>query len=159
MEFVIIYIIIAVILSMLTNSLFFILFAVLTLFIFILLFFDIWFLYIITKLLRTKPKTGRFLRVDTVKDAGEKVNKFKYKVAVYSIEGKECESVFPAEGFFGIYFYDSVKEYKLRLFEKEGRVFDRYNIASCITWPVFGTGILTAAVFALVMLFKFRGYI
>ncbi|MBQ6554706.1 MAG: hypothetical protein IJL89_05695 [Firmicutes bacterium] len=159
MEFVIIYIIIAIILSMLTKSFFFILFAIVSLVVFALLFINIWFLVIITKLFRTKSVKGRFLRVDTVKGAGEKINKFRYKVAVYSVDGKEYESVFPAEGIFGIYLYDSRAEYKLRLIEDENRVFDRFNLTSCITWPIFGINMLIIAAVLLAVLFKYRGYI
>lgn len=159
MEYIIIYMIIAIILSMLTRSFFFILFAIVSLVAFALLFINVWFLIIITKLFRTKPAKGRFLRVDTVKGAGEKVNKFKYKVAVYSVNGKECESVFPAEGIFGVYFYDSIREYKLRIFEKENRVFDSYNITSCITWPIFGISMFVIAVSVLGLLLRYRGYL
>ena len=154
MEFVITYLIIAVLLSMLTSSLFFIFFALITLCILILLLLDIWFLSVIAKLPRTRPVTGEFVRVDNVKRHDLKLAKnIVYKVAVYSVDGKEYESVFPAEGAFGLYFYRK-KTCRLRLDTMEEKVFDRYNITSCIVWPIFSTLFCIAAIYFLVLLVK-----
>lgn len=160
MEFVIGYIIIAVILSMLTSSLFFIIFAVISLFILFVAALSLYFLYMLTKLFASRSANGRFVRIDTVKNIrSKKLKDLKYKVAVYSVEDKECESVFPAEGAFGIYFYRRSGNTKLWYNEKEGKVFDKYNIASCIIWPVFCIILCLGAAYCLKILFGLRGFI
>ena len=152
MEFVIVYIIIAVILCMLTGRLFFMVFAVFSLFILISAVLNVYFLYMLTGLFGSKRKTGEFLRVESVKNnifnTGRAIG---YKVAVYRIEDKEYESVFPAEGLFGVYFYRPSKRGGLRLDVKRGKVFDKYNIASCIMWPVFCTMLCAAMLYALAL--------
>ena len=157
MEFIIIYIIAALILCMLTGSIFYLAFAVLTIFIGFVCLISLFFLFSVGKLLRSRPKTGDFVRVAAVKENALKIGKgIKYKVAVYSIGGREYESVFPAEGLFGVYFYPKTKNCRLWLYERDEKVFDGYNVASCIVWPIFCIFFLTAAFFLLFQLVRMR---
>ncbi len=157
MEFIIMYIVAAILLCLLTGSAFFLSFAILTVFIGFVAVISVYFLLCVYKLFHTSVKKGSFVRVDEVKQGSAVLGKsLKYKVAVYEIDGKEYESVFPAEGLFGVYFYSKTQSCRLWLYEKEKRVFDTYNIASCVVWPIFCALFMTAAVFALMHIFKMR---
>ncbi len=151
------YIIAAVILCILTGSLFYLVFAVLTIFIGFVFLISLYFLVSVFKLLHSKPQTGDFVKVDDVKDNNSKIGKnIKYKVAVYKIGNKEYQAAFPAEGLFGVYFYPKTKSCRLWLYEKEEKVFDGYNILSCIVWPLFCIFFLAAAFVMLIQLIRMR---
>ena len=140
MEFVIIYIVIAVILCMLTRRLFFLIFAVLSVFMLIVLAMNVYFCYMTIGLLMSKRRKGSFVRVENENENAALLGKnISYKVAVYDIDGVEYKSVFPAEGAFNVYFYSTKKRCSLWLNKKRGRVFDMYNVVSCIVWPLFSS--------------------
>ena len=152
MDIVITYIVIAVILCILTRRIFFLIFAVLSIFILIALLMNLYFCYMTAGLLLSKRRKGRFLRVEEEREDtkifGENI---VYKVAVYEIDGMEYHSVFPAEGIFNIYFYRTKKNCILWLNKKRGKVFDIYNVVSCIVWPVFSAAFCIGMAYILII--------
>ncbi len=155
MDFVIIYIIIAVFLSILTRRIFFLVFAVLSIFILIALALNLYFCYMTAGLLLSKRRKGRFIRVEEEREDtqlfGENI---VFKVAVYEVDGTEYRSVFPAEGLFDIFFYRSKKMCTLWLNKKHGKVFDVYNVMSCIAWPVFSAAFCAGLVYVLTVVYR-----